>query len=304
MRPADIPFYRQLRFKVIVLFTSVVLLVEVVAGVVATNLEIKQFYDSLHEKFQTTFAMSENTFSLVGQMGFAWVNHFVEEEEEGLSALVEWGEKGVVDERIVKLIDEASADVLIIVDQKGKIIAHTEDAMLKGESLMSWRMVRKGIHEKEVNASIVQDLTSLIIYFPGILYDESGTKVRGMVLLGCAINDALISNISKSTLIDITVVRRRGVMASTFNSSDDRLASIPLNYLDYQSLLAEPNGEKSQFGKMRFNNNDYFVSAHNLQMMDPALEGSMMLRYPVSELDVIKAELRRKLLIILVVSLC
>ena len=300
MKRVDIPFYRQLRFKVITLFASIVLIVELVAGFVATNLGVEQFRDSLHEKFQTTFAMSENTFSLVGQMGLAWVDHFV--IGEGLSALVEWGEQGVVKDHIATLKNDASADVLIVLDQKGQIVAHTEGESLIGESLMSWYMVRKAMHQKEIVVSIVQDQTSLIIYVPGILYDESGAEVRGMVLIGYVINDALISNISKSTLIDITVVRRRGIMASTFNQFNERLINNPMNYLEYQSLLEDEYGANSQFGKMYLNDSDYFVVAHDLKMMDPAMEGSIMLSYPVSELDAIKTELRQQLLFITIVS--
>lgn len=296
-----IPLYRQLRFKVITLFTIVVILVEVVTGISETNLAEREFNRSLHDKFHTTIAMAENFFVLVSQMGFTWGRHF--EVEEGITALLDWQDEEWIDEQITLYRDESSADIVILLNDKGRIVAHSEDSSLKTNSLMSWGVVRKALHQQQIEPSIVQDFNSLVIYSPTMLYDKVNGEQRGLVLVGYVINDSMLGGLSKSTLMEVTIVRRRGVMASTFHKGEERLENVPMNYLGYQTLLAQQEDDSHPFGDMRMEGVDYFVEAHNLRMMDPAMDGSIMLSYPKHELEAIKAELLQRTLLISVISI-
>ena len=294
---ANIPLYHRLRFKVIALFAVVVLSVEIIAGVMVVRLAEDEFYHAMHESFHTTEAMVENFFSLVGQMSENWSRHFTNGAH--LSGAFTAHDMEINSDLAARFKEASSADVIILTNAEGRIIAHSEESRLQGESLMSWQVVSKAVLDHEVKFSIVQDLNSLILYSPTLYYEKGSDTVLGMVLVGYVINDALISGMKKDTLTDITIVRRRGVMASTFNTQKERLIDIPLNYMMYQSLLAEEEGAIGHgMAEMRINNVDHFVSARKLSLMDPGMEGSILLSYPKSELNLIVSNLIGRFLII------
>lgn len=296
----DIPFYRKLKFKLIVLLTVVVLLIETIAAITVIRLTKDEFRHSMIESFHTSIAMAENFFSLVGRMGTNRGNHFV--KDDNLGALLNTHERDLIP-LIAHFKAESSADSIIFLNARGQIIVHSEKTGLYGKSLMSWKVVRKGILDQEDNISIVQDLNNLIIYSPTLIFGEDGNSVRGMVLVGYAINDELISGMKKDTLTDITIVRRRGVMASTFNTQENRLIDIPVNYIVYQSLLANQGAAKPYSSEMRVNQTDYFISARKLALMDPGMEGSILLSYPQSELQSVISNLIQRFLLITGISI-
>ena len=293
----DIPLYHRLRFKVIALFAVVVLSVEIIAGVMVVRLAEDEFYHAMHESFHITEAMAENFFSLVGQVGENWSRYFTNGAH--LSGAFTEHDAKINSDLVARFKEASNADVIILLNAKGRIIAHSETSKLQGESLMSWQMVRKAVLEHEINSSIVQDLNSLVIYSPTLYYENGSDTVLGVALFGYVVNDALISGMKKDTLTDITIVRRRGVMASTFNTQEERLIDVPLNYIMYQSLLAkEERAIGHGMAEMRINNTDYFVSARKLNLMDSGMEGSLLLSYPKSELNLIVSNLIERFLII------
>lgn len=279
----------------------VVLLIEVIVGFTAINLSKEKFHHTMRDSFNTTVAMTENFFSLVGQMGQGWNRHFIKDEQLAvmLDTLDESTTTNFIN-YINHIKDMSTADVVILLDEQGRVIVHTEKPGQSGESMMSWKMVRKALSDHKVEVSIIQDLNSLIIYAPNLLYGKKGA-VNGVVLVGYVINDELISGMKKDTLTDMTIVRRRGVMASTFNTEKNRLIDVPLNYITYQSLLIKKNIGYG-IGSMRIDDTDYFVSARKLSLMDPAMAGSIMLSYPKSELQAVITDLINRLVIISVFS--
>ena len=209
----------------------VVLLIEVIVGFTAINLSKEKFHHTMRDSFNTTVAMTENFFSLVGQMGSVWGAHLILDGR--LNFVKKLRSSSVSRELISHFKDESNADVIIILDSKGRVVRHSEKDELRGDSLMSWQMVRKALSNKKIDVSVIQDMNNLIIYSPNIIYEKNNGSIIGMVLVGYVINDELISGMKKDTLTDITIVRRRGVMASTYNTekkTSDR-CSIKLHHL-------------------------------------------------------------------------
>lgn len=292
----SIPFYDRLHFRVTTLLVIVALMIEIIIGFTAINLAKDKFYHTMQDGFHTTIVMAENFFSLVGQMGSIWSEHFV--ADSGLAYQQELTISNMPTDLVTHFKKESNADVIVILDGKGRVIVHSEKPDLKGESLMSWLMVRKALSSREVTVSIVQEINNLIIYSPNLVYKEGSDTIIGLMLIGYVLNDKLISGMKKDTLTDITIVRRRGVMASTYNTPKNRLIDIPLNYITYQSLLASKDG----ISNMRINEADYFVYARKLSQMDPAMDGSILLSYPQSELQIVIDDLITDILVISIIS--
>ena len=118
------------------------------------------------------------------------------------------------------------------------------------------------------------------------LYGLQG-ETRGAVLVGYVINDNFLRGIARNTELDVTIVRRRAVMASTFNQGFLRLSTVPMSYVEYQRLVQSPD----HVGQLRFGDDLYFAEAQPLSRMEAGMEGSLLLTYPQTVLDQIHGEL-------------
>ncbi|MCP4040801.1 MAG: response regulator, partial [Gammaproteobacteria bacterium] len=189
---------------------------------------------------------------------------------------------------MAKLLEESTADLAIILDPKGRILVHSETPERTGDSLMSWQIVRKVVLNQDSSSSIVQELDNFIIYSSGLMRSQSETgELTAIVLVGYAINDPLINNLSRNTNVGITMVRRRAVMASTFNEAGQRLQAIPMQWVNYKLMLQNP----SEVTTFRLNSTEYFAHARRLRLMEPAQTGSTLFTIPAKRLDEIKDRL-------------
>jgi hypothetical protein len=232
----QLPFYRSLRFKIITLFSVVILLGSIAGAVTSIRMAEQEFRQLLHEQFHSTTGIVENFFDLVSQMALIWAGQMGDDPK--LKEVLAQGQDEPFIAHLNRLKQQARADSVIWLDTRGRVKYHSADPGRKGNSLMSWRIVRSAVLKQQSDSSVVQDLGNFIIYSTALLHDNNG-DFSGILLVGYAINDQLIQQIKKETEIDITLVRRRAVMASTFNTETTRLQTVPLTYLEYQLLLNE-----------------------------------------------------------------
>jgi diguanylate cyclase (GGDEF)-like protein/PAS domain S-box-containing protein len=280
----QLPFYRSLRFKIITLFSVVILLGSITGATTSLRMAEQEFHELLHEQFHSTSGIVENFFDLVSQMALIWAGQMSSDPE--LQAALEKGQDNAFIARLNLLKQQARADSVIWLDHKGRVRYHSVDPERRGNSLMSWRIVRSAVLQQQSDSSVVQDLGNFIIYSTALLRD-SDNNFSGTLLVGYAINDELLQQIKKDTAIDITLVRRRAVMASTFSTQTTRMQTVPLSYLEYQLLLSET--EKVR--EMRLGNELYFAEAEPLQRIDQSMEGSILLTYPKQALATIEERL-------------
>ena len=275
-----IPFYRRLNFRIVSLFT-LVLFVGSLASLFSTLYIAEQDFRSiLHRQFQTASNMAENSFALIGQMAMHGTNHFLQvprlhdaiDAQDSISTTAEMD----------TLAQELNADITVLLDSRGRILYHSEDPQQLGKSRMSLRIVREAIIDSKVGTSILQELDNFIIYSSGrILINKDPARLKAIILVGFAINDQMIKNLSKNADVGLTMVRRRAIMASTFNHDEHRLQTIPMQWSNYQSMLKQPD----VIGKLRFNDTSYFTHARRLELMEPLQEGSILFTVPAQQLD-------------------
>lgn len=278
------PFHRSLKFRIIATLSLVIFLGTLFSAVFAINLAERQFEKLVHQQFRTASDMSENIFELIGQMGLIWSNHFI--FDEALKQLIGEGVHGAIGKKAEALRKESTADVVVILDAQGRVLHHTFSPERQGGSLMSWNIVRRSLAGEQLESGVVQDLNNLIIYSPGLLRDDSGQDI-GLVLVGYAINDELVRNISKNSQVGVTLVRRRAIMASTFNQPGRQMETVPLSYISYQSMLLNPKNIK----QFHYQGMEYLAMARRLARMAQNQEGSILLTFPKKALSEIKQQL-------------
>ncbi|MCP4273908.1 MAG: PAS domain S-box protein, partial [Gammaproteobacteria bacterium] len=282
------------------MFVIVVLVVELIIGIAAINLTKNNFRHAMLDSFQSTITMTENFFSLIGQMGAGWSHHF-KITEEHLIPMIKSPTVELNSDFLQHFKEESTADVVIILNQDRRVILHSASPELEGKSLKAWQIVEQTQSEQKAMVSIVQDLNNLIIYSSEPVFENSNEPPIGAIMVGYVINDQLISGMKKNTLTNISIIRRRGVMASTYNTPEGRLTDIPMNYITYQSLLTT---KQNDYGDttMLINDKEYFVYARSLTKIDPSMAGSLLLSYPESELQIIITEMLYRFILIGIIS--
>ncbi|MEN8190308.1 MAG: ATP-binding protein [Thermodesulfobacteriota bacterium] len=284
-----IPFYKRLGFRIAAVF-SLLLLAGSLIGLVTARITIEQnFHETLTRQFQLAGNMAENAFVQVGQMAALWSDHFLLDPVMSNAIRLENGP--AIKERMSKLVAEASADIVVLLDSRGRVIYHSEDPGQLGKSRISHRIVREAILEDRDGTAIVQELGNLIIYSsgrqPGEKTESGRSSPQAVVLVGYAINEQLIENISRNAEIGLTMVRRRAIIASTFKREGPLLRNIPMAWVNYQMLLEDPRSS----AKISFNNKSYFAFAKRLDLMEPTQEGSILFTIPTEKLNKIKNKL-------------
>ncbi|MBL3588589.1 MAG: PAS domain S-box protein [gamma proteobacterium endosymbiont of Lamellibrachia anaximandri] len=281
-----VPFYRRLDFRIVALFSAVLFFGLLVGLFGARYVAEQDFRELLIRQFQTAGNMAENSFTQIGQMGLNGANHFLLHPD--LHAAIDVKDSASITTEMDALAKETSADIAVLLDSHGRVIYHSEDPLQLGKSRMSHLIVREAILDGEVGTSILQELDNFIIYSSGrLLSDIDKGHLKAVILVGYAINDPLINNLSKDAGVGLSMVRRRAIMASTFNREDRRLKTIPMQWTDYQSMLQRPDS----ISKLLYNDISYFTYARRLKLMDPIQEGSILFTIPARQLDKIQDEL-------------
>lgn len=284
-----LPLHRRLRFRLPVLLAVMVLAGSLVGALAAIHATERQFRAMLDEQFLFAVETTQNLFDLVGQMGLIWANHFT--GERSLVDSMERGDRAALAARVPALVAESSADMVILLDREGRVLHRSHDPARGGDSLLFLKLARDAVMGGEVGSTVVQEANNFVVYSSGLVRNAGGERV-GVVLVGYLVNDRFLDGVRKNTRVDITVVRRRAVMASTFNSGARRLATVPLPYTQYQILL----GKRWRVSKLRLEGAEYFAAARPLRLMEPNMEGSLLVTYPAAELERSTAELREQFL--------
>lgn len=283
----QLPLYRRLHVRLIASFGTLILFGAIIGNAILVQMTEREFTKLIDQQFENTTGMVEGFFSTIGQMAQVWGNHFI--SAPPLLDAVAKGDKFQITKYLQRLQKDSTADVVIWLDQHGQVIYDSFDSARIGRSLMSWSIVRDAINDNESGSGIISDLGNFIIFgsAPLITGGPKNREFEGVALVGYVINDTLLKKIKRETEIDITIVRRRAVMASTYNDLQQRLATIPLSYLEYQMLLAE----QKHLGRLNIDGTIYLAEADNIESMNPTMEGSILLTYPLTHFKSIKNSL-------------
>jgi len=281
-----IPFYRRLDFRIVALFSLVLFAGSLIGLFGARYFAEEDFRTLLNRQFRVAGNMAENAFTQIGQLALIGANRYLLHPQ--LHAAVDARDPAAIAGQMAALERESSADIVMLLDPQGRILFHSVDPGQQGKSRMALRLVREAILDGKVGSSIVQELDNFIIYSSGRML-EGGDQgpLKAVILVGYSINEPLIENLSRNADVGLTLVRRRAVMASTFNAGELRLQTIPMQWVDYQRMLLQPDAIR----RLLLNNISYFARAQRLRLMEPMQDGSILFTVPARQLEQIQDEL-------------
>lgn len=282
-----LPLRRRLSVRLVAILGLLTLLGSTLGAFFSMRLAEQSYQSLIERQFDVQAQMVENSLDMIGQMSSIWARHMAEDVD--LRRILRASESQALADQLGELRANAGCDSVIVTDLNGHVLHHTAFPDKKGESLRSWKVFRDAAAGKSGAVRIVEELGNFIVYSAAPISFSAGTS-RFYVLVGFRISDAWVQGIGRDMPVGLTFVRRSAVMASSFNTEQRRLSTIPMSYIDYQMLLDEARKSvHAQLGE-----EDYFVFAKRLALMEPAMEGSLMLTYPYQSLIEIRDRMMRQ----------
>ena len=222
--------HKRLLFKLVSYFTLITLIGAIIAGYGSIKIPENEFNKIVERNFQSSIETTENFIAFLGQTAMVWSNHIAQSEK--VRSLVTKNDKEGMIEFSRGFLSETSADILILADNRGRILTKSNAPGKSGESLLYLNIARQAVLKGVPHSSIVQEKENFIIYSSGIIYSaDVNNDVLGFVLLGYEINDKFLNEIKNNVNTHITIIRDRAVMASSFNQGESRLRTMPVPYI-------------------------------------------------------------------------
>lgn len=288
-----ITFHHRTDVRLVLLFSTLLFLGMGVGFLIAQKVINKEFHRFMAQQIDSAGVMAENAFRQVGQTGFLFVDHI--SRDVALNHAVDNQDKAAIKTAMDRLATDSNTDSMILLTPQGEILYHSEDPGQVGKSRIQQHLIKLAVLEGKTDISIYQEMDNFLIYSSGLIRKTGRDgEIKAIILAGYAVSDQMIHLISENSKIGITMIRRRAIIASTFNRDGLMLQNIPMQWAEYQMLLAQ----KDYRSIITFNNTRYFAAANRLELMDPMQEGSILYTLPTETLELINTRLSREFLII------
>jgi len=279
-------FYKKIRFKFMAVFIAMMLASFILSYIINIKVVHNGIRDTARYQFDSAMSISENFIDFVGQTAQIWVNHIA--NNGTLSLLLEQGDIAKIHQFLNRERQSISADMIILLDNKGYVIEQSGSIREKGDFLASLKIIDNIINNKTYAiTSITRELDNFIVYSSGGLRDKQG-KLQGILLVGYYISEAFLDNIKKNTRIDLAIVGNSTIMGSSKWSSKHTMTELPLSFLSYQRLLKE-----GDFANIRFMGQDYLITAKKMKALEPSFSGSILMALPAERYADIETDIAK-----------
>jgi diguanylate cyclase (GGDEF)-like protein/PAS domain S-box-containing protein len=282
----QIPFHHRIRFRVTVTLSLLLLITAAGSAYLSIETARQGFEDLIQRQFHATMDTAENFIHFVGETAVLWSRHLADEKEA--NDYLNKGDLKALAPHLQSHAKQIAADSIIMLDNNGQVMADSNQSLPVGISLSSLRIVRETLSRQQPLTE-VQDLNgNFVIYASAAMNNLDNDKVLGMVLIGYTINNQFLQKIKKNTAVELAIVRRRALVASTL---PPEYVDNPIPFLQYQLLL----NDDDRVAPARLGEADYFFAARPLEVMSQNMNGSLLLAHPRAPLTLIEEQVYRKI---------
>ncbi|EDZ62492.1 Response regulator with a diguanylate cyclase output domain [Sulfurimonas gotlandica GD1] len=230
----------------------------------------------INGQFKQALNMAENHIELIEQMNKTLVNNLAEDHE--LINYIVTKNTDKLKDLIVDKRYDIQCDQIILLDNKANVITQSGSAPFDGEKLQNLEIVEKTLNQHTSFTTIIRQFDIFVLYASAPIVIAN--KQNGMVLIGFSINNNMMKNIKKDTVMDFTVIGDRTVAATSLKVANELMKTLPIPYMDYLWLLKYPD----RFYEAKIGNKDYYLTARPLKNMDVTSTASFMMAYPSAEI--------------------
>ena len=249
----------------------------------------------IHHQFDQAMNMAENHLELLRQMNKTLTNNLSEDHE--LLNYISKRDNNKLTSFIADKRYDIQCDQIILLDNKSNILTQSGSIPFEGNSLRSLQIVEDTLTNHRTYTTIVRQYDIFVLYASAPIFVDN--KHNGMLLMGFSMNNAMMQNIKKDTIMEFTIIGDRAVAATSLKIDDKLMKNLPIPYLDYMWLLKYPE----RFYEAKIGNNEYFLTARNLKNMDVSSTASFMMAYPSADIKKHEDELLNSILFSILIAL-
>ena len=266
-----LPFFKRITFKVFSIIFIVLAGSFFVSYFAALNHTNKIINNFIIKEFNNAINVSENFINFIGQTSQIWAKHTILDNELHENIIKKNREQLT---KLMKIEKKAmSADSIILLNEKGFILAQTGSNYTIGSFLGQSDIFKETVKTKSSITKISRERESFIVYSSSVIKKQD--KVIGIVLIGYFINDNFVNNMKLNTDLEIAFVGNSAIMSSSKWGDTKELDILPLDYIQYQSLLNNPSNLKT----IKYKGNYFIVTAKELKNMESNTAGSILIGY-------------------------
>lgn len=282
-------FFFPLAIKAFIFFMLLISVILLVASSYVHK-ESRGAIDSMvDQQFNQAMRMAENHFDLLRQMNKTLINNLSEEHELIKYMLTENKEKLrilIADKR-----HDIQCDQIILLDNNANVITQSGSIPFDGSTLRNLDIVDKTLDQKKQFSTVVRQYDAFVMYVSAPM--KINNEQSGMLLMGFAINNKMLQNIKKDTVLEFAIVGDRAIAATSFEVDGELMRSLPMPYTDYLWLLKYPG----EYYEAKIENKYYYITARVLKNLDKVSYASLLMAYPSNEIKKHEEDLKNAIFI-------
>jgi len=249
----------------------------------------------VNQQFNQALNMAKNHFDLLEHMNKMLVNNLAEEHE--LIHNIVANDNTKLRNLIADKRHDIQCDEIILLDNNANVITQSGSIPFEGNTLQNLQIVNRTLSENKPFTTIIRQYDIFVLYASTPIMIQN--VQHGMLLMGFSINNIMMQNIKKDTIMEFTIIGDRAVAATSFNIDGKLMQALPMPYLDYLWLLKYPN----RFYEAKVGDKNYYLTARTLQNIDQSSHASLLMAYPANAVQEHEANMIDSILIAISVSL-
>ena len=221
--------------------------------------------------------MAENHFDLLRQMNNTLINNLSEDHELLKNISTNNTEKlriFIADKR-----HDIQCDQIVLLDNNANVITQSGSIPFDGYTLQNLDIVNKTITQQKQFSTVIRQYDVFVMY--ASIPVKINNKTIAILLMGFSINNIMMKNIKKDTILEFAVIGDRAIAATSLEVDGKLMRSLPMPYIDYQWLLKYPD----EYYEAKIGDENYYITARVLQNLDKVSYASLLMAYPSKEIE-------------------
>ncbi len=266
---------KRLRFRFLLILMLFLTFSSVITGWLSVTATQKVMDSALNERFELTMSAINNFLGAMGQSAGGWANR--------LSAQTELKQADYLNEsdNVNRLLHQHTASqntkLIIILDMQGKVVKDTCNGIYIGKSFKNLSVFKETLRTSSQHTYLDEIDGQLISLTSALITEQNSLKSpSGIILVGFPIDSKLLRQVKGGTELDISVINKQRMLASTINLSDAERANIQINTEEYRQITQH---QKKTLSKSLLNT-PYINTARSLASIEPTSTAYILLSYP------------------------
>jgi len=279
----EIPFYRRIIFKALLLLSIVLLLTFAASFMITHKLTDQSMEQHLRHELKTAQHATENFLELIGRTSQVWAQEIL--YDHFFYRMLQ--ERDIVTSDDILAIHKAkiSADSIVLLDRNG-IVRFQQGSIYKiGDTLKHYDIVKETLSTKQSTTKTVSEYENSILYSSAFI--EEDHEILGIMLVGYFINDHFLQHIRNNTDLEIALVENGTIMSSTGWGSDGGPQK-------YRQLLTS----EEELVEITHHGKSYILMAKQLPNSETSKPISVLFGYPYDTIKEQKKALFREQLLL------